>query len=64
MYCVLPEGVYGKSYNRKYYFVRNKQIAENSDYVVGFIPSGIESKGTNSTLKYAEKFNKKRIIIS
>ena len=34
-----------------------------SDYIVGFIPDGVESKGTNSTLKYAKKFDKKTIII-
>ena len=63
LYCVLPEGVYGKPYKVSYYFVRNKQIAQNSDMVVGFIPEGIVSNGTNSTLKYAEKFDKKTIII-
>jgi predicted Rossmann fold nucleotide-binding protein DprA/Smf involved in DNA uptake len=63
LYCVLPEVVYGKPYNRKYYFVRNKQIAENSDYVVAFIPEGVVAKGSISTIKYAEKFNKKTIII-
>ena len=62
-YCELPEGVYGKPYKVSYYFVRNKQIAQNSDMVVGFIPEGVVSNGTNSTLKYAEKFDKKTIII-
>ena len=63
LYCVLPEECYNKSYNVKNYFARNKLIAKNSDYVVGFIPKGHISKGTNSTLKYAEKFGKKTIII-
>ena len=31
--------------------------------VVGFIPEGVESNGTISTIKYAEKFDKKTIII-
>ena len=48
----------------KYFFVRNKQIAQNSDVVVGFIPEGDDAKGTISTLKYAKKFNKKTMIIS
>ena len=43
--------------------MRNKIIAGTSDYVVAFIPDGIESKGTMSTLKYAEKLGKKYIII-
>ena len=64
LYCVLPENCYGKPYNVKYFFVRNKQIAQNSDVVVGFIPEGDGAKGTISTLKYAKKFNKKTMIIS
>lgn len=63
LYCVLPESVYGKPYNVKYFFVRNKQIAEASDFVVAFIPNGVVSNGSLSTIKYAEKFNKKTIII-
>ena len=64
LYCPLPENCYGKSYNVKYFFARNKQIAKISDYVVGFIPDSVTSNGTNSTLKYAKKFNKKTIIIN
>ena len=63
LYCVLPESCYGKPYHVKNYFARNKLIAKNSDIVVGFIPAGWVSNGTNSTLKYAEKFGKKTIII-
>ena len=64
LHCVLPEQCYGKSFNVKHYFVRNKQIAENSDIVIGFIPSGHVSNGTESTLKYAKKIGKKTLIIS
>jgi predicted Rossmann fold nucleotide-binding protein DprA/Smf involved in DNA uptake len=63
LYCVLPKSVYGKQYSVKYFFVRNKQIAKASDYVVGFIPEGHKSQGTNSTLKYAQKFGKKTLVI-
>tara|TARA_Y100000004_G_C8794482_1_gene360666 strand:- start:12 stop:413 length:402 start_codon:yes stop_codon:yes gene_type:complete len=63
LYCVLPENCYSKPYNVKYFFVRNKQIAQNSDIVVGFIPEGIKSDGTLSTLKYAKQFNKKVMVI-
>ena len=63
LYCPLPESCYRKPYNVKYFFARNKHIAKVSDYVVGFIPDGVTSNGTNSTLKYAEKFDKKTIII-
>ena len=63
LYCPLGEHNYNKPYNVSNYFKRNKQIAIYSDTIVGFIPEGHTSKGTNSTLKYAEKFGKKTIII-
>ena len=63
LYCVLPEILYGKPYKVSNYFARNKQIAKNSDMVVAFIPENIQSNGTDSTLKYAKKFNKKTLII-
>ena len=64
LYCGLPEDRYGKQYNVKYYFARNKIIAGTSDFIVAFIPEGVESDGTFSTLNYAKKLDKKRIIIS
>lgn len=63
MHCVLPPQMYGKKYYVSNYFQRNKLIAENSDYVIAFIPKGHTSNGTNNTIKYAEKFDKKVIII-
>ena len=63
LYCPLGEHNYGKQYHVKNYFARNKLIAKHSDYVVGFIPEGHISKGTNSTLTYAQKFGKKTLII-
>jgi len=63
LYCVLPERLYGKPYRVTNYFARNKLIAKNSDFVVAFIPKGHISNGTNNTLEYAKKFNKKTIII-
>ena len=64
LYCVLPEHCFGKPFNMKYFFVRNKQIAQSSDIVVAFIPEGHKSNGTESTIKYAKKFNKKVLIIT
>ena len=64
LYCPLPEIRYGKNYSVKNYHARNKIIAGTSDYIVAFIPNGINSTGTDSTLKYAKKFNKKTVIIS
>tara|TARA_Y100000590_G_C15161583_1_gene803763 strand:+ start:106 stop:507 length:402 start_codon:yes stop_codon:yes gene_type:complete len=63
LYCPLSESRYGKPYHVKNYHVRNKIIAGTSDYIVAFIPKGISTSGTESTLKYAEKFNKKTLII-
>ena len=64
LYCTMPESRYNKPYSVKNFFARNKIIAGTCDYVVGFIPDGVEANGTMSTLKYAENFNKKTIIIS
>ena len=64
MFCVLPKSYYGKPYSVKNYFARNKQIAKASDIVIGMIPEGITSNGTQSTLDYGKKFGKKTIIMS
>ena len=63
LYCPLPSSRYGKPYSMKYFFARNKIIAGTSDYVVGFIPEGVEARGTMNTIDYAKKFDKKTIII-
>ena len=63
LYCTMPSSRYSKPYSVRNFFARNKIIAGTSDIVVGFIPEGWVSNGTNSTLKYAEKFGKKTIII-
>ena len=64
LYCTMPSSRYGKDFNMKNFFARNKIIAGTSDFIVAFIPEGVESDGTFSTLNYAKKLNKKRIIIS
>ena len=64
LYCPLPESRYSKPYSVKYFFARNKIIAGTSDYIVGFIPEGIEANGTKNVLQYAKKMKKKSIIIS
>ena len=63
LYCTIPSHRYSKPYSVKNFFARNKIIAGTCDMVVGFIPEGVEGRGTMSTLKYAEKFDKKTIII-
>jgi len=62
-YCVLSDNNYGKSYNVRNFFDRNKLIARYSDLVVSFIPEGVESNGSKHTLKEADKLNKKTLII-
>ena len=64
LYCTLPKSRYDKPFSMRNFFVRNKIIASVSDFIVAFVPNGVEAKGTISTLEYAKKLNKKRIIIS
>ena len=64
LFCTLPESRYSKPYSVKNFHARNKIIAGTSDIVVAFIPEDGLSDGTFSTLKYAKKLDKKRIIIS
>ena len=63
-HCVLESYNYGKQYAVWHYHNRNKEIVNHSDVITAFIPKGITSKGTNSTLKEAEKVNKKTVIIN
>jgi hypothetical protein len=39
-------------------------LAKYCDIVIGFIPDGTKSNGTNNTISEAKKFNKKVVIIS
>ena len=64
LYCSLPESRYDKPFSMRNFFARNKIIAGTSDFVVAFIPEGVEANGTKNVLEYAKKLNKKRIIIS
>ena len=63
-YCIREAYNYGKPYAVWHYFERNKEIAEYSDIIVAFIQEGVKSRGTMNTIHYAEKFNKKVIIIN
>ena len=64
LYCPLHERNYGKPFSVKNFFARNKQIAIHSEYVVAFIPRGVDSPGSMSTIGYAEKFGKKTLVIN
>ena len=62
IYCPKDKSDYGKPYNVKNFFARNKIIAAYSHYVVAFVPRGVESRGS-CTISYAKKFGKKTIVI-
>ena len=64
LYCPLHERNYSKPYSVKNFFARNKQIAIHSEYIVAFIPRGVESRGSMSTINYAKKFGKKTLVIN
>jgi hypothetical protein len=64
MHCIRPRGEYSKPYYISNYFKRNKQIAEYSNIIIGFIPDGIESRGTMDTIRHGEKLKKMVKIIN
>ena len=64
MHCIRPRGEYSKPYYISNYFKRNKQIAEYSNIIIAFIPSGIESRGTMDTIRHGEKLKKMIKIIN
>ena len=64
LYCTLPKSRYDKPFSMRNFFARNKIIVSTSDFIVAFIPEGVEANGTRNVLEYAKKLDKKRIIIS
>ena len=63
-YCPEAAYLYNQPYHVRYFFMRNKQIAERADKIVAFIPSNHTSNGTNNTLDWAKKLGKPSIIIN
>ena len=64
LYCTLPQSRYDKPFSMRNFFARNKILVGTSDFIVAFIPEGVEANGTKNVLEYAKKMDKKRIIIS
>jgi len=64
-YCIKDVHHYGKPYRPYYFFQRNTEIAEYSDYIIAFVPLGIkleDSHGTNDTCEKAKKLGKKVLV--
>lgn len=64
IYCIKEAFRYGKQYFVGNFFKRNKEIAEYSDKIIAFIPEGIVSNGTMSTVNCAKKMKKQVLIIT
>jgi len=64
LYSYMREEWYGKDYSVRNFHVRNKILASFVDRLIAFIPKGDPGKEVLSTIKYAEKFNKKCIVIT
>ena len=60
----MREDWYGKTFNIKNFFVRNKILAKSIDKLIAFVHTGDNAKGTVSTVNYAVEFNKKVIVIT
>jgi len=63
-YSGKPKDWYGKKYNVGNFFQRNTFIAEDSDILFAFIPTGHQSNGTMDTVGKAEKLGKITYIIN
>ena len=64
LYSYMREEWYDKPFSVRNFHIRNKILASIVDRLIAFIPRGHRSDSTDSTLKYAEKFDKKCIIIT
>jgi len=64
LYSALNENYYSKEYTPKNFFHRNKLLAKYVDYIIAFIPEGINANGTMDTIKHAKKLGKKIVIIT
>ena len=64
LYSYMRKDWYGKDFNMKNFFVRNKILAKSIDKLIAFVEDGDNAKGTASTVNYAVEFNKKVIVIT
>ena len=57
-YCVKTSENYGKPYHVTNFFVRNTEIAEYCDHIIGFVVVGVKANGTMDTIEKARKLEK------
>jgi predicted Rossmann-fold nucleotide-binding protein len=63
-YSGKPKEFYGKAYKVGHFFERNTFIAEDSDFLLAFIPPNHQSNGTMDTVGKTEKMGKPFRIIN
>jgi hypothetical protein len=66
-HCIKEAYHYGQDYRVYYYNQRNTEIAEYSDVVICFLPTGWnikQSRGTNDTYEKAKKLGKVTKIVN
>lgn len=61
--CPEPAYMYGKPYSPKYYPMRNTQIVEYSDMIIGFVVSTEKEKHIVDVNTLAKKKNKEMMIL-
>jgi predicted Rossmann fold nucleotide-binding protein DprA/Smf involved in DNA uptake len=64
MYSVMSENYYGKAYHPAHFYHRNKLIVDAVDVVIAFMPPGKQTPGTMDALRYAEKKQKRYVVIN
>ena len=62
LYSALHHAYYGKEYNVKFFFQRNKMLATYVDMVIAYMHD--DSNGTAYTIKEVKKHRKKVVIIT
>ena len=64
LYSYMRKEWYGKPYSIRNFHVRNKILSSLVDRLIVFIPKGDPAPKAASAIAYAEKFNKKCIVIT
>ena len=64
LYSALHENYYGKIYQPKNFFHRNKMLAKYVDCLIAFVPKNGIANGSANTISEAKKYKKKVVIIS